>query len=96
MFLCQQKDGVLTAEVASSRVSHLGRFGSGLQYFYHHLSLPVRYTYTESTCKLHYMACMYIYCPIYQDKVMPDEFVYNHIVSHYVDNSLCSLNLGVI
>ncbi|CAK6961372.1 leucine-rich repeat and guanylate kinase domain-containing protein [Scomber scombrus] len=35
-----KKDGVLTAEVASSRVSHLGRFGTGLQYFYHHLSLP--------------------------------------------------------
>ncbi|XP_042258702.1 leucine-rich repeat and guanylate kinase domain-containing protein isoform X1 [Thunnus maccoyii] len=35
-----EKDGVLTAEVVSSCVSHLGRICTGLQYFYHHLSLP--------------------------------------------------------
>ncbi|XP_070710191.1 leucine-rich repeat and guanylate kinase domain-containing protein [Pempheris klunzingeri] len=35
-----EKDGVLTAEVVSSCVSNLGRFGTGLQHLYHHLSLP--------------------------------------------------------
>ncbi|KAI9533606.1 hypothetical protein NQZ68_021141 [Dissostichus eleginoides] len=35
-----QKVGVLTAEVVSSCVSNLGRFGSGLHHLYHHLSLP--------------------------------------------------------
>ncbi|KAM7367131.1 hypothetical protein PAMP_015055 [Pampus punctatissimus] len=37
-----EKDGVLTAEVVSSCISHLGRIGTGLQYLYHHLSLPSR------------------------------------------------------
>ncbi|KAF3859194.1 hypothetical protein F7725_021593 [Dissostichus mawsoni] len=35
-----EKVGVLTAEVVSSCVSNLGRFGSGLHHLYHHLSLP--------------------------------------------------------
>ncbi|KAL3048123.1 hypothetical protein OYC64_006824 [Pagothenia borchgrevinki] len=35
-----KKVGVLTAEVVSSCVSNLGRFGSGLHHLYHHLSLP--------------------------------------------------------
>ncbi|XP_040886596.1 leucine-rich repeat and guanylate kinase domain-containing protein [Toxotes jaculatrix] len=35
-----KKSGVLTAEVVSSSVNHLGRFGTGLQHMYHHLSLP--------------------------------------------------------
>ncbi|XP_070785279.1 leucine-rich repeat and guanylate kinase domain-containing protein [Enoplosus armatus] len=35
-----KKDGVLTAEVVSSSVSNLGRFGTGLQHLYQHLSLP--------------------------------------------------------
>ncbi|XP_035466252.2 leucine-rich repeat and guanylate kinase domain-containing protein isoform X2 [Scophthalmus maximus] len=35
-----KKFGVLTAEVVSSCVTHLGRFGSGLQHLYHQLSLP--------------------------------------------------------
>lgn len=35
-------NGVLTAEMVSSRVSNLGRFGSGLQHVYQNLSLPVR------------------------------------------------------
>ncbi|XP_076578508.1 leucine-rich repeat and guanylate kinase domain-containing protein [Chaetodon auriga] len=35
-----EKDGVLTAEMVSSCVSNLGRFGTGLQHLYHHLSLP--------------------------------------------------------
>uniref|UniRef100_UPI0037E8C090 leucine-rich repeat and guanylate kinase domain-containing protein n=1 Tax=Semicossyphus pulcher TaxID=241346 RepID=UPI0037E8C090 len=37
-----EKDGVLTAEVVSSTMSHLGRFSTGLQHSYHHLSLPSR------------------------------------------------------
>ncbi|XP_041820380.1 leucine-rich repeat and guanylate kinase domain-containing protein [Chelmon rostratus] len=35
-----KKGGVLTAEMVSSCVSNLGRFGTGLQHLYHHLSLP--------------------------------------------------------
>ncbi|XP_068577535.1 leucine-rich repeat and guanylate kinase domain-containing protein isoform X2 [Cebidichthys violaceus] len=35
-----KKDGVLTAEVVSRRVSSLRRVGSGLQYLYQHLCLP--------------------------------------------------------
>ncbi|XP_065807663.1 leucine-rich repeat and guanylate kinase domain-containing protein isoform X1 [Labrus bergylta] len=35
-----KKDGVLTAEMVSSCVSNLGRFSTGLQHSYHHLSLP--------------------------------------------------------
>ncbi|XP_034382206.1 leucine-rich repeat and guanylate kinase domain-containing protein [Cyclopterus lumpus] len=35
-----KKDGVLTAEVVSRRVSNLGRLATGLQYLYHHLCLP--------------------------------------------------------
>ncbi|KAM8740600.1 leucine-rich repeat and guanylate kinase domain-containing protein isoform 3-T3 [Acanthopagrus schlegelii] len=35
-----EKDGVLTAEMVSSCASNLGRFSTGLQHFYHHLSLP--------------------------------------------------------
>ncbi|KAM7378260.1 hypothetical protein PAMA_013248 [Pampus argenteus] len=38
----EQKDGVLTVEVVSSCISHLGHIGTGLQYLYHHLSLPSR------------------------------------------------------
>uniref|UniRef100_A0A3Q3VPA9 Guanylate kinase-like domain-containing protein n=1 Tax=Mola mola TaxID=94237 RepID=A0A3Q3VPA9_MOLML len=34
-----QNDGVLTAETVASCVSKLGRFGTGLQHVYHHLSL---------------------------------------------------------
>nr|XP_046235380.1 leucine-rich repeat and guanylate kinase domain-containing protein isoform X3 [Scatophagus argus] len=37
-----KKDGVLTAEMVSTCVSKLGHFGTGLQHFYHHLSLPRR------------------------------------------------------
>lgn len=50
-FLCLQKDGVLTAEMVSSCASNLGRFSTGLQHFYHHLSLPVRHVHTHSICK---------------------------------------------
>ncbi|XP_050933496.1 leucine-rich repeat and guanylate kinase domain-containing protein isoform X2 [Lates calcarifer] len=35
-----KKNGVLTAEVVSSCVTHLGRLGTGLQHSYYHLSLP--------------------------------------------------------
>ncbi|XP_068611663.1 leucine-rich repeat and guanylate kinase domain-containing protein [Brachionichthys hirsutus] len=35
-----EADGVLTAEMASSCVSNLGNFGTGLQHCYQHLSLP--------------------------------------------------------
>ncbi|XP_042367530.1 leucine-rich repeat and guanylate kinase domain-containing protein isoform X2 [Plectropomus leopardus] len=35
-----EKDGVLTAEMVSGFVSNLGRCGTGLQHFYHQLSLP--------------------------------------------------------
>ncbi|KAG7233845.1 hypothetical protein INR49_006522, partial [Caranx melampygus] len=35
-----EKQGVLTAELVSSCVTHLGRLGTGLQHSYHQLSLP--------------------------------------------------------
>uniref|UniRef100_A0A8C4I5K9 Leucine-rich repeats and guanylate kinase domain containing n=1 Tax=Dicentrarchus labrax TaxID=13489 RepID=A0A8C4I5K9_DICLA len=35
-----KKDGVLTAAMVSGNMSNLGRFGTGLQHLYHHLSLP--------------------------------------------------------
>ncbi|XP_023284961.1 leucine-rich repeat and guanylate kinase domain-containing protein [Seriola lalandi dorsalis] len=35
-----EKNGVLTAELVSTCVTQLGRFGTGLQHLYHHLSLP--------------------------------------------------------
>ncbi|KAF7669022.1 hypothetical protein LDENG_00260380 [Lucifuga dentata] len=34
-----KKDGVLTAEVVSSRLAKFGHIGTGLQYAYHHLSI---------------------------------------------------------
>ncbi|XP_029351560.1 leucine-rich repeat and guanylate kinase domain-containing protein [Echeneis naucrates] len=36
----RKKSGVLSAELLSSSITHLGRCGSGLQHTYHHLSLP--------------------------------------------------------
>ncbi|XP_030576087.1 leucine-rich repeat and guanylate kinase domain-containing protein isoform X2 [Archocentrus centrarchus] len=35
-----KKDGVLTTEMVSSRISQLGRFGTGLQHSFYNLSLP--------------------------------------------------------
>uniref|UniRef100_A0A3Q0T092 Leucine rich repeats and guanylate kinase domain containing n=1 Tax=Amphilophus citrinellus TaxID=61819 RepID=A0A3Q0T092_AMPCI len=38
-----QKDGVLTTEMVSSRISQLGRFGTGLQHSFYNLSLHMPY-----------------------------------------------------
>lgn len=51
-----QMNGVLTAEMVSSHVSNLGRFGTGLQHVYHNLSLPVRPETTQTHLYIHDMA----------------------------------------
>lgn len=83
--LCLQKVGVLTAEVVSSCVSNLGRFGSGLHHLYHHLSLPVSVSQRNS------QAFMYVDCLNYQD--ICDKSVCIHIMScySYVNRYPCSL-----